>query len=85
MAGIPNILGDYYKKGPAGGLYGGDETTANGAFSALYYAKGRIAKSSENNYGQYYVHFDASGSNSTYGSSTTVTPLSESCLICIRY
>lgn len=85
MAGIPNILGDYYKKGPAGGLYGGDETTANGAFSALYFAKGKIAKSSENSYGQYYVHFDASKSDTLYGNSSTVTPLSESVIFCISY
>ena len=29
--------------------------------------------------------FDASRSNTTYGNSTTVTPLSESCLFYIRY
>ena len=31
------------------------------------------------------VTFNASKRNSIYGSSETVAPLSESCLICIRY
>lgn len=85
VAGIPNILGNYYKKGPAGGLYGGDETTADGAFSSVYYASGHIARSSDNNYGQYYVNFDASKSNALYGKSSTVTPLSRKCKYFIKY
>ena len=33
----------------------------------------------------YKLLFDASKYNSTYGSSTTVTPLSESCFFCIKF
>lgn len=33
----------------------------------------------------YIMHFNASWSNSTYGNSTTVTPLSRKCRYLIRY
>ena len=80
-AGLPNITGkiltpnDWDQWGTAArGAFAGDhsKTLSNGA-------AGTNASS------RYYLDFSASRSSSIYGSSETVTPLSESCLICIRY
>lgn len=76
MAGLPNITGGF------NGF--GDEGT-RGAFiskresDTAYRVSGGSAQWKND------VTFNASLSNTTYGSSTTVTPLSESCLFYIRY
>ena len=74
MAGIPNITGSF-----------GWITDANcsGAYSRAQFAGNWMYGMGD--FSQYSVDFNASLSSSIYGSSTTVTPLSMSCLICISY
>lgn len=45
----------------------------------------KFAASTNSSANSYEIGLDASLSNSIYGSSTTVTPLSESCIFCISY
>ena len=76
-AGLPNIKGELFTV-PANTSTDGTgafrrTTTPNTAGAA------RGAASWSN------INFDASRSSSVYGSSSTVTPLSESTLLCIRY
>ena len=78
-AGLPNITG--------GNLYlYGDEALPKGdaALGADLY-RGNYTPPPGNNYGDYVVYFDASRSNSIYGSSSTVQPPALTCLICIKY
>ena len=81
MAGLPNITGKYkadmltYKIGTintgTGALYSYTADTK-------YYAQGASGDS-------YGMGLDASRSSSIYGSSTTVTPLSESVVFYIKH
>ena len=75
MAGVPDIIGT------VGGLMDGIHF-CDGAFTSDYVN----AKWNYTSNGSIYkAYFRASQVSSIYGSSETVTPLSESCLICIRY
>ena len=81
-AGLPNITGVFGLRTP---LNTSDMTIRlSGAFSYTTEANGTAgAASGEDFNGR--IHLDASRSSKVYGSSTTVTPLSESTLLCIRY
>jgi len=78
VAGLPNITGSV-------GDFGGEQTiyTQRGAFRA------NKVLSDFGGYGttraSWNIDFNASNSNSIYGSSDTVTPLSESVVFCISY
>ena len=73
-AGLPNIEGRL-------GVYPIGADTASGCFYPLSgFSHGLVG-----NYAGDSGGFNASLSSSIYGSSTTVTPLSMSCLICISY
>ena len=60
-------------------------TKAQGAFAGDNSKTVRNGAAGTNAEIRYYLDFNASRSSSIYGASDTVTPLSESCLICIRY
>lgn len=81
-AGLPNIIGNLY------GFSAPGYTTSQyrtGSFKNISnpYATGVWS----NGYAAYQVDvgFDASLSSSVYGSSETVTPLSQSVLLCVKY
>ena len=81
MAGIPNITGRittstnpfYNPTLTVSGALLGTTTTSN------------TAQGSASGYPGSGVALDASRSSSIYGSSTTVTPLSKSCIFCIKH
>lgn len=88
-AGLPNIIGEidfvsyyntqYWNKGTGGAFDKG--STFNGGSNW-----NQASTSGDNGYNkQHGFSFDASRSNPIYGSSSTVTPLSESCRFYIRY
>ena len=81
MAGLPNITGKILT--PTGWDDWGVE--AQGAFAGDNSKTVRAGCGGSNAESRYYLDFSASRSSSIYGSSETVTPLSESCLTCIRY
>lgn len=64
------------------GLYMGASSS-----SALYASGARTGQVANVTGGttQDHINFDASRSSSVYGSSSTVTPLSESVVFCIKY
>ena len=84
MAGCPNITGTITAKGnssnevfaSATGAMSVGGTTANWGIGQNDGVSGKA-------YGK--VSFDASRSSSIYGSSETITPLSESVIMCISY
>ena len=73
-AGMPNITGSFYAATRI------NDTT--GAFTRSSRPEGFNGL---NNHSGTYNTFDASKSNSIYGSSETITPLSESVVFCISY
>ena len=73
-AGLPNITGSFYAATRI------NDTT--GAFTRSSRPEGFNGL---NNHSGTYNTFDASKSNSIYGSSETITPLSESVVFCISY
>ena len=83
MAGLPNIQGSInpnnqnawqgYFMNPYGAFR--VSGTQRGTFDAGYASSGRYCG----------FDFDASRSSSTYGKSTTVTPLSRACIFCIKF
>jgi len=82
-AGLPNIVGyfdpvdNYGTHSFHGGYFSGAFYTSNHSYPSPNLPVG------PNQYAA--VHFDASKSNSTYGSSSTVQPPALTCLICIKY
>ena len=77
MAGLPNITGSNTS---------GDWALGNAdVWGCFYKASGGGDRPPYSSGGGYYHYFDASRSSSIYGSSTTVTPLSESVIMCISY
>ena len=81
VAGLPNITGrvvtDNYPAGP--------DMITDGCFTKVE-TYGTFKTSGTQNYTlPSTCNFNASSSSTIYGSSNTVTPLSESCLFCIRY
>lgn len=87
-AGCPNIggtLGNIYTRNTEANYSG--FKTYTGAFTSKTKTTniGYFQDSVNVTRGAAVVNFNASSSNAIYGKSTTVTPLSESCLICIRY
>ena len=70
---MPNITGTF------AGMWFGAPT---GAFTTIS-EPGGSARDGGGRYRNYGL--DASRSSSVYGSSTTVTPLSESCFFCIKF
>lgn len=67
LAGLPNISGSFFARGPEYAF-----ATASGAFSVSAYSNYGSGHSSADSSTQ--VSFNASKSNSIYGRSTTVTP-----------
>ena len=85
---MPNITGNYYKRThlTASTLLPGAATTCDGAFACLPLGtNGKVGKSSDANYAQYYTNFNASLSNAIYGASDTVQPLSLKAKFFIKY
>ena len=80
-AGLPNITGSTSFDAVAGPIVTGTGITSG----AIYKGTARSATLSLYSVPGSDLAFDASRSNTTYGSSTTVTPLSESCLLYIHY
>lgn len=77
--GLPNIVGDHTK---AVGDYLG---ASSGAFSYTPGGLGIMGASSSVVNFNGNLNFDASRSNSIYGNSNTVTPLSTSTLMLMKY
>ena len=85
--GLPNVIGEidftsyyntqYWNKGTAGVFDRGSTFDGGSNWDQV------VGDSGYNK--QHGFSFDASRSSSIYGNSETVTPLSESCLICIHY
>ena len=88
VAGIPNIdgtLGSIYTRNTEAN-YSGFKTYTGAFTSNTKTAKiGYFHDTANGTSGATVVNFNASSSNSIYGNSTTVTPLSESCIFCISY
>ena len=84
-AGLPNITGDAWNGNTsAGGAYfsfhSGPFSAETGSTASMLSVP--LGTTSDPNA---VLHFDASGSNSIYGNSTTVQPPALTCLICIKY
>ena len=88
MAGLPNIggaLGNIYKRNTEA-MYSGFVT-----YTGVFTINTRTAKvgyftnTTNGTGGAAVVNFNASSSNSIYGKSTTVTPLSLSAILIIKY
>lgn len=71
--GLPNIIG----------MTG--STVENASSTGAFYSLGRGSWLGGGSYGTIINGFDASRSNSIYGSSSTITPLSQSALILVKY
>ena len=88
MAGCPNIngtLGSIYTRNTEAN-YSGFKTYTGAFTSKTKTAKiGYFQDTANVTSGAAVVNFKASSSNAIYGKSTTVTPLSESCIFCISY
>lgn len=76
--GLPNITGNFGKTQTIS-----NDSYGNGAFTCVY--EGRIGDANNGATNLYHWTFDASRSNSIYGSSNTVQPPSQTVHICIKY
>ena len=87
MAGLPNITGTLGDTGTTNWVKGfANSKVASGAFEAgIVQNKKEFTTFSDTTDNCSGFSFNASRSSSIYGSSSTVTPLSESTLLCIRY
>ena len=88
MAGLPNIrgtLGNIYNRNIEA-RYSGFETYTGAFTSNTRTAKiGYFTNTADGTSGAAVVNFNASSSNPIYGKSTTVTPLSLSAILIIKY
>ena len=83
---MPNITGSINTTGQTSQWSDISTTIAfEGAIEPIYRKQNNIPNASDTDNNVAGFSFDASRSNTTYGNSTTVTPLSESCLFYIRY
>ena len=78
-AGLPNITGTF----GYGQIDGGAKFNASGAFTAT--KKDTNTGFGDGKFDCPQISFNASRSNSIYGNSSTVSPLSESVVFCISY
>ena len=87
VAGLPNITGEAEFGSITNVSYPTVVSTAGGAFYSSRTDNARVANVGTNSVSGYNNRFnmDASGSNSIYGSSETVTPLSLKTKFFIKY
>lgn len=82
-AGLPNITGECYQQTDGNWTYGLIDMIRSGAFTRGRSMVAGLAGAS--GYTAYGINFNASYSNSIYGSSTTVQPPALTLLPCIKY
>lgn len=78
-------MGRFKQAGQGQGTGGTFDGFAGAFYNYTSYTGYYVSATGKSGLGGATPAFAASRSSSIYGSSETVTPLSESCLICIRY
>ena len=80
-AGLPNVAGEFTVTGGKGF----ENMGVNGPFYTGSYLRKSGYSEASSKIDMYYKGMSLQLANAIYGNSTTVTPLSCSCLICIHY